>query len=88
MAPPSVQILTPAGANLLPPPDEAVFTTIGTVRALQGHPTPAAGRHPLSLNAAGVRGQDFQFTEGPCWSSEQGSWFFSDIPANTLFQYK
>ena len=42
----------------------------------------------LSLNAAGVRGQDFQFTEGPCWSSEQGSWFFSDIPANTLFQYK
>ena len=42
----------------------------------------------LPLNAADVRGQDFQFTEGPCWSSEQGSWFFSDIPANTLFQYK
>ena len=48
------------------------------------HPTPHT---PLNA-AADVRAQDFQFTEGPCWSSEQGSWFFSDIPANTLFQYK
>lgn len=29
----------------------------------------------------------FQFTEGPVWSQARRCWYFSDIPANTLYRY-